>query len=250
MQLTILGSGTCIPAKKRNAPGYFLKIGKKNILIDSGSGILRQMKIANIDYTKLDYMIYSHNHPDHISDLMAILQSILVTSKFIGPLRKKQLTLLGTTGFRKIYQDIRASQEIPREPYHVNIKILKDINRLNDFKIETIKVYHSDNSFAFKFIYKDKVFVYTGDADYSEKLIKFCKNADLLVTDCSFPNQKKMKGHMIAGECGLLAQKANVKKLVLSHLYPICEKYNIKKQAQKKYQRPVIIAKDLMKIKI
>lgn len=55
MELTILGSGTCIPSLKRRAPAYLLKIGKKNILIDSGSGTIYQLEKIKLDFFNLDF---------------------------------------------------------------------------------------------------------------------------------------------------------------------------------------------------
>ena len=75
MKLTILGTGTIIPSLKRNASGYFLNIGGDNVLVDCGSGVLRQLIKAKINYNDLDYIFITHRHTDHIADLVSILSS-------------------------------------------------------------------------------------------------------------------------------------------------------------------------------
>ena len=66
MKLTILGSGTCVPSLKRNAPSNYLKIGDKQILVDCGSGTLLQLEKANLTYNEIDIVCISHYHTDQI----------------------------------------------------------------------------------------------------------------------------------------------------------------------------------------
>ena len=60
-----------------------------------------------------------------------------------------------------------------------------------------------------------------------------------------------MKGHLSAKECGLVAKKAGVKKLVLSHLYP-ADTPDIARvrEAEEVFEGKVILAEDLMEIEI
>jgi len=94
--------------------------------------------------------------------------------------------------------------------------------------------------------------VYAGDIcfDYPKSLVEISRNSDLLLIESGKPNQKKISGHLTPSRAGEIASQANVKKLVLTHFYPECEKYDLKKQAQKTYQGPIVLAKDLMKIEV
>jgi len=38
MKITILGSGTCIPNKRRGSSGYFIETGENKVLFDCGNG--------------------------------------------------------------------------------------------------------------------------------------------------------------------------------------------------------------------
>jgi ribonuclease BN (tRNA processing enzyme) len=51
----------------------------------------------------------------------------------------------------------------------------------------------------------------------------------------------------LAGE---IASRAKVGQLVLTHFYPKCDHTDIKKQCRKTYDGPLILAEDLMRIKI
>ena len=76
------------------------------------------------------------------------------------------------------------------------------------------------------------------------------KNTDLLILECSFPDNEKVEGHLTSSLCGRIAAKANVKKLVLTHFYPECDKVDIKKQCSKEFDGKIILAKDFMKINV
>lgn len=67
--------------------------------------------------------------------------------------------------------------------------------------------------------------------------------------ECSFPDTMKNKGHLISKECGLIAQKAKAKKLILTHLYPTSPE-RIKLNQAKKIFKNTILAEDFMEIEI
>ena len=69
MKLIVLGSGTCVPSLKRNAPGYYIEAEDYRILVDCGSGTLLQLERAGRNYKDLDAVFITHRHPDHFADL-------------------------------------------------------------------------------------------------------------------------------------------------------------------------------------
>ena len=77
-----------------------------------------------------------------------------------------------------------------------------------------------------------------------------CRGADVAVLDCSFPVQHPVKGHMTAHDCGRVARAAGVKRLVLSHFYPVAERYDVKAQAREAFAGKIVLAKDRMRIEV
>ncbi|MDY6788624.1 MAG: ribonuclease Z [Candidatus Nanohaloarchaea archaeon] len=62
--------------------------------------------------------------------------------------------------------------------------------------------------------------VYTGDTEYTDKLVEASKGADLLVHDSTFSQElleEGRYGHTSAREAAKVAKKAEVRKLVLTH---------------------------------
>lgn len=245
MKLIILGSGTCVPSLKRSSPSNFLKILNKDVIIDFGPGTMHQLLKTKIDYKKIDFVFLTHFHPDHISELRSFIQALNWTPNFD---RKKDLILIGPVGFKSFYKRTINSKPRPNT-YQLKIKEIKKNLILGDLKIECVKTVHNNESIAYKFTEKTKSIIITGDCDYDNKLIKFSKNSNLLLAECSFANNMKVKGHLIPKECGEIAKQANVGKLVLTHLYPTSPEI-IRLKETKKIFRNTILAKDLLTIEI
>ena len=68
MKLTVLGSGCLLPVPGRGNSGYLLQTENHHILIDGGSGTLRRMADFGLNYRHIDYIVYTHLHPDHTLD--------------------------------------------------------------------------------------------------------------------------------------------------------------------------------------
>jgi ribonuclease BN (tRNA processing enzyme) len=248
MKLTILGSGTCVPTIKRASPANYLKVGETNILVDCGSGTLRQIVKAKLDYKDIDYLFLTHFHPDHMADFIVLIQALNWTPNFT---RKKDLTVVGPIGLKNFFE--LHLKPIPgiikiNASYKIIIKEIKDKLSFNNFQVECVKTIHSDKSIAYKFIKKGKAVVISGDCDYDKKLVNFCKKVDLLLVECSFPNESKKKGHLIPKECGQMAKIAKVKKMILTHLYPMVKETRLE-QTREIFEN-TILAKDLMEVEI
>ena len=80
--------------------------------------------------------------------------------------------------------------------------------------------------------------------------MRLCGDVDLAVLDCSFPANRPNPAHLHAGQCGEVAQEAGSGKLVLSHFYPIAERYDVEAQAAEAFAGPIVAARDLLRIKL
>jgi len=248
MKLIILGSGTCVPSLKRAAPGYYLSIFDKQILIDCGSGSLLQLEKAGKSYKSIDTVFITHTHPDHISDLIPLVQALFFTPGFK---RRKKLLLVGPKGLKSFYRGwVPSLMKLP-DTFPIEIIEIEEKIYFKGFSVFSTRTLHSENSIAYRFEAGGKSLVITGDCDYDQDLISFSHKTNLLITDCSFPDSLKTRGHLTPHEAGLIAKKAQVQKLILSHIYPtpypdedrVTECMNV-------YDGKIILASDLMEIEI
>jgi ribonuclease Z len=92
--------------------------------------------------------------------------------------------------------------------------------------------------------------VYSGDTKPCENLIKISKNADLLIHDATFLEEEEGKAHADVKQAAMIAKKAGVKKLILTH---ISRRYTDPRELEeeaKKIFKNTEVAYDFMKIKL
>ncbi len=250
MKLTILGSGTGIVTARRGPSGYLVRINDKTLLLDSGSGTLRKIAETSSSFKEIDYAIYTHFHPDHVVDMISLLFALMIPDDN----KRNNLTIIGPTGMKAFYQNLAVNFNNWLEPrgYDLVIKELSDSYiHLEDFKISSCSVKHSDNSVAYRIeTRKGKTLVYSGDTDYCKSMVNLARNADALLLECSHPKHIKVEGHLNSTLAGRIARESNCKKLILTHFYPICDDYDILGQCKREFRGEVILAEDLMTVEI
>ena len=98
MKVTILGSGTAVPSLQRNSAGVLIQENEINTLVDFGYGNLRQLLNLGITYHDIDRIFFTHNHPDHMCDLIPFLFG----SRYQLDARKKDLEIVAGPGFQDL----------------------------------------------------------------------------------------------------------------------------------------------------
>jgi len=247
MKLTVLGSGTCIPFPVRNAPGYLLEAAGLRLLFDCGSGTARQLAKVKVTCESLAGIFLTHFHPDHCSDLVAIVQARQVGG---GGRAGERLTIGGPRAIGEYYRSCVG----PWLSVGFPVKLL-EMKRPLDFdgvRIDCSDTWHlgDGESLAYRFAYQEKFIVLTGDAPYSKSLATFAAQTDLLVADCSSLETDRREGHMSARQCGILAREAGVKTILLSHLYPASYPDEERlEECRSEFDGEVLLAEDFMELR-
>lgn len=247
-QLIIIGSGTGVPSLRRGSPGLVFASDSSTVLIDSGSGTLRRMLEVNITYLDIDLLLYTHIHPDHVIDLVPIL----FASKYGDAPREKDLICLGGPGFKRYFNRVQRiyGSWIESKAYRLTIKDLTSRPlRFRHMKIFSKPMAHMPESIGYRIELKSgKSIAVSGDTDYCANLIDLASGVDVLVLECSFPDEKKMEGHLTPTLAGRIASESRCKRLLLTHFYPICDQSDILQACRKVFQGEVILGEDLMRI--
>jgi ribonuclease BN (tRNA processing enzyme) len=109
---------------------------------------------------------------------------------------------------------------------------------------------HSEDSVGFRVNTNGRSLAYSGDTDYCANLVRLGRDADLLILECSFPDEKKTKGHLTPSLAGRVAREASCHKLLLTHFYPVFQGHDIRKECQKEFSGEILLAEDGMKITV
>lgn len=236
MKITVLGHWGAYPDANEATAGYLVQTDKINLLLDCGSGILSLLQ-NYVSLDELDGVILSHYHGDHMADINSLQYSTMIQSKLGN--RKKPLIIYG----------------INQQPYFNKLSygeyckaVQIDNNSVLD--IEDLRITFSGNihpmpCLSMKIQQGSKSFVYTGDTEWTENLIDLAKGTDLLISECTLYNDqfKMIPGHLTAGEAGKIASKANVDKLMLTHLPHYGDHNLLVSQAKEEFNKEVQLAR-------
>ena len=205
---------------------------------------------VGLTYRDIDMILYTHIHPDHVSDLVPII----FATKYADIPRDKELLCIGGPGFKSYFEKLKKlyGHWIDPESYELTIKeIPQDGIVYRGLRILSKPMAHISESVGYRIEFKDgKSITVSGDTDYCQNIIDLALEADLLVVECSFPDGRKVEGHLTPSLAGRIALESRCRKLMLYHLYPICDQYDILMQCRQVYQGEVLLAEDLMKVKI
>lgn len=215
MKLTVLGNYGPYPKAGCACSGFLLTSDTTNILIDCGSGVVSKLQ-QFINIEELDAVILSHLHSDHAGDMLTL--GYAVDIKII----KQQMT-----GPLKVYlpeEPLNEYERIANRPGFEASRIDESLNlEIKDILIKFKEMKHGYQNYAISIQKGNKRFVYSGDTSPNEDLVEFAKDADLFLCEAGLleRDEKGMRAmHLTAKEAGAIAEKAGVKRLLLTHFLP------------------------------
>ena len=256
MKLTILGRGTLCPRLDAGGPGHLLEAGDQKILFETGLGTLHKLLKLGIDLRKINHIFYSHTHNDHTCELAPLLWYLQFLLKFRPEDPKNdtiRINLYGPKGFKEYFNTVwfKILEKEELMPFIESVNELgSGETHVDNIKITSEPVDHKRETIGFRVEHQGRIFVYSGDTSICDGLKKIAANADLLLLECAFTKVKSVKGHMNTVECGRVAKESGAKKIVLTHMYPETLDSNVKEECATEFDGEIIVAEDLMSIKI
>ena len=246
MKVTIIGSGTMVPSNERNSSGVLLEYNNTCSMVDFGYGSMHSLLKKGLTYHDIDRIYFTHNHPDHICDLVPFL----FASRYPKDPRKKDLQIIAGPGFKQFFDTLMKAYKNWLVPTTYKVEIIEQDEETKSYDglvVTSKKVKHIELSRGYRFEFSNgKSLVVSGDTDYCDEMIALGKKADLMILECSMPDEMKVQGHMTPSECGKLAQKANCRKLCLTHFYPVCDPKNVREKCLAEYRGDLFLAEDFM----
>ena len=196
-KLVLLGTGSPFADPTKSGPSLAIVVNNTSYIVDCGPGLVRRAAEASklgfpsLEASQLKTLFITHLHSDHTIGLADIILTPAVLD------RNAPISIYGPVGSKKMTDDLMSAYKediairinglekgdaIAYQVYTNEIKegqIYKDSN----LTVTAFKVQHGqwDNAFGFVFQTKDKKIVVSGDCTYSENLIKYAKDCDILV---------------------------------------------------------------------
>lgn len=215
MKITVLGNYGPYPKAGGACSGFLVDDGTTKLVLDFGNGVLSRLQ-QHIDIEEISAIILSHLHSDHMSDIMILRYGVDI-KMCRGSMRD------GIT----VYAPSEPQEEFERMRYKDALNLIpineQNILEFGSLTVEFKKMQHGYTDYAICIKCKGKKFVYSGDTSPNEDLIEFAKGADLFLCEAGLleRDEKSIRAmHLTAKEAGMIATKAGVKRLLLTHFYP------------------------------
>lgn len=153
IKITFLGTSDAIPSDRRNHTSIFLNYAQENILIDCGEGTQRQFRKAKLNPCKLNRILITHWHGDHVLGIPGLLQTLALSGY------NKILHIYGPRGTKHYIEEIMkifkfvGKYEIIVEEIFSKGKFFES----SDFYLEAEQMEHGTPANAYNFVIKDKI---------------------------------------------------------------------------------------------
>lgn len=267
--LQVLGSGGPESGDKRASSAYLIWIdGKSKILIDFGAGASLRFEEAGAKIQDLDLILLTHLHVDHTADIPALLKSSFFTRAsgylhIFGP--KGNHFMPSSTHFvDRLFEKNKGAWQYLGDHLDGNARLQlkvhniqrsykeKFIYKQENIKVSAISVHHGPiPAIAYRVNIGEQSITFSGDMNGEYHTLEIlAKDTNILVVHNAVPTGSTgvaAKLHMTPDTIGVIAKKAQVKKLVLSHrmLRTLGRESETKRVIGKHFNGPIKFANDL-----
>ena len=260
LHVVLVGTGGPFPNTERVSVATAVIAGGEFIMVDMGPGTVRNALLQRLPLGSLSAVFLTHFHSDHIGDLGEANMYSWVQGN-----RKNRLEVFGPPGVKKVvagYALAYAQDSLYRTDHHgenvapaegaapvartINIQDPDQAERVfdrNGLKAWAFMVDHfpAEPAIGFRFEYKGKKVVITGDTKQIHTLVGQADKADLFICEAldartihlaagvakevNQPSLSKIftditEYHLTPVQAAEIAQKAGVKRLVFYHVVP------------------------------
>lgn len=268
MKITFLGTGVATNEERYKTCIFVPLDESNNLLLDVGGGteILTQFAKAKIDPVCVNHIFITHTHFDHCLGLPALLFYIAVDRKEEMPEEMrvysnkriiydlKELLRIAGAGVLNRWGEKLIWVETKPERL---VKVTENCSLIAFPAKGRAELNEEDLSCLIKRSEFKKTILFTGDTAPNEYLEKHAQGVDVLIHEATLTQERAQlahrQGHSTARDAGELAQRAGVKRLILTHIHRkgfIKDEKLLLEEAEKYFSGPVHLAHDLEAIDI
>lgn len=266
----VLGSGGPELQDRRASSSYLIwQDGRARVLVDAGGGSALRFGESGAQMSQLDAIVFTHFHVDHSADFSALIKSSWFED------RKRLLPIYGPEGndFMPSTMEFVSDFFGRRGAYRYLSELLVPgeqgdyklqphnvagnpgptlVFRSGDLALYSVRVVHGGvPALAWRIELAAKRITFSGDTNgEGEGLPQLAATSDLFIAHNAVPEGAtgiERNLHMPPSVIGQIAEKAHVKRLVLSHrmLRTLGKEAATLSEIKKHYARPADFANDL-----
>lgn len=272
IKVTLLGTGTPVPAMNRFGPSILVEAAGQKFLFDAGRGALQRLRQARVRWQDVDGLFLTHLHSDHVVGF----PDLWLTGWLVSPGRDRPIRVWGPRGTKAMMSHLEQAYE-----FDIRLRLYDDraapdgvvilaeefsegvVFDTGGLRITAIEVDHSPvrPAFGFRVDYGGRSVVLSGDTRVSPNLIRHAQGVDLLVHEVASPDSFQRAGvrperaksvlehHVTPEQAGEVFAKTHPRLAVYSHIVqPDAAEQDLIPPTRKSYSGPVEVGEDLMVI--
>lgn len=270
IKVTLLGTGSPRPNVDRYGPAVLVEVGGKNLLFDSGRGVVQRLQQLDIRISDIQQIFLTHLHSDHIS----ALDDVWLTGWIYQ--RPSPLNIYGpngTTSFvahlRQAYSyDVQLRNQYSGLDINAGAVVTYDIKpgviySENGIKVTAFLVDHRpvDPAYGYRIDFGERSVVISGDTSYSQNLVDHSVGIDLLVHEIMSVEhkileknprlQKIQRYHTNPEQLVKVLSSAKPRATVMTHVIVVgMSEDEVLKQVKNEYEGEIHMGEDLMSIEV
>lgn len=272
MKVTLLGTGCPQCHAKRYGPASLVRHGEVSVLVDCGSGVTQRLVAAGCPGGRLDAVLLTHLHSDHLVDLYQLIvsgwhQGRTAPQRVYGP-RGTHAFVDGLLALWRDERALRVAHERRPSAAGFTAEVVEygegPVVELPGLRVDAVHVDHRPVEEAYGFVFRaddGTMAAFSGDTRFCPPLIAAARGADVLVHECFIhglmkpvPGVRSQDGidavasyHTLSSEVGKVAAQAGVKFLMLNHFVPAeFDRDGLAGEVARDFSGPFAIGEDLM----
>jgi len=291
-EIIFLGTSASAPSIKRGLSAQIVQHDEYRFLIDCGEGTQRQILQSGIGFKRLDRILITHGHLDHILGLAGLLSTFMRWEAI------ESMEIFGGRSALDRIHDLLYGVVLrgAQPPMPIELKTIGPgtFFETDDFRVTAFPVYHrTPDSLGYLFEEKSRRpflpekaealnippgpwrrdlvagklatlpdgrqiepeqvlgdlrrgarLAYVGDVGNTDNLVEIVRDVDTLAIEATYlEDEREMArhfAHLTARQAGELAQKAGVKRLILTHISRRYRERDVLKEAQEIFPDTVV----------
>ncbi len=193
--LHFIGTGNAFNTNGRGSSAFLLSDSERSWLIDSGPTIGAGIEAAGVDTTRIDRVVFTHLHGDHIAGWPFLLLRFLFLDR-----RTRPVEVIGPRGVRArleglaelCYGSVLSAPELPFDIDYRELAVERasGIDCGDGVVLDTIPVEHHESSIGLVFHLEagatdTTVVGVSGDTAWCDGLEELVRRSDVVVIECT-----------------------------------------------------------------
>ena len=258
MRLTVLGKSPSWQDADGACSGYLLEEDGTTALLDCGNGVFSKLRRYR-DYTKVDAVVISHLHADHFLDLVpfsyaltyAPRQQPTPVDRWPGTDSPARPKLYAPQGAGEVFRRVVGAwgnEDLIENAFELIEFAPQDVLEIGSMRLRFQDVPHFTKTFAIDISSMNGGgrITYGADCSPNEQLVEFARDTDLLIVEATLPRPERtgIRGHLTAQEAAEHATRANVKRVLLTHVSDELDELWVRACARRAFKGPVAVARE------